>query len=318
MGKETLTHEEIASLLQGETTDALHSDSRQTEYAAPAEVSERQAAELVHSPDGLSIRDEAAISRLGAMSGDLALAVSADLTELMRATAVVEPLRIDRLTYGEFVLYRNHPTCFTLLQSNVAGGPFVLDVELSILFTMIERMLGGDLQGTTPHSRPLTDIEKRLATRIAERFLQQLQTVWQPMGAFDLAVASIESEPRRTEPLYSKESVACIQLQVVIGSSRGAICLALPWSVAEEFCAFDNDENLRQQPSDDSPPSEEVELSAVLAQTKIAAGIQSLKVGDVITTENEVGDLLEVTVAGDARFQASPGVLNGHKAIRIE
>jgi flagellar motor switch protein FliM len=206
-----------------------------------------------------------------------------------------------------------------LFQSDVAGGPFALDIELSILFPMIERMLGGDLHATTPHSRPLTDIEKRLATRIAERFLQELQTVWQQMGTFGLAVASIESEPRKTEPLLSKESVACIQWQVVIGSSRGAICLAVPWGVVEKLGAFGNDEDDRQQASDDSLSGEKVELSAVLAQTRIAAAdLQSLQVGDIITMDNEVGDLLEVTVEGEVRFRASPGVLEGHKAIRIE
>ncbi len=311
MGKETLTHDEIASLLPVESTD-----SRQTGNAAPAG---RQAAEPEHSSDSLSLCDQAAITRLRAMSGELACAVSAALSELMRATVVVEPSRVDHLTYGEFVLYRDHPTCFTLLQSDAAGGPFVLDIELSILFPMIERMLGGDLQATTPHSRPLTDIEKRLASRIAERYLQELQTIWQEMGTFGLTVASIESEPRKTEPLLSKEPVACIQLQVVIGSSRGAICLAVPWSVAENPRAFGSGEDDRQLASDDNLFGEEVELSAVLARTSIAAtDIQSLQVGDVITTEINVGELLEVTVDGESRFRASPGVLNGHKAIRIE
>lgn len=319
MGKETLSPEEIASLLPGETTDVQDGDSRRADDFAPADASERPTAELGNPSNRLSIGGEAVIGRLGAMSGELARAISAALSELLRTTVEVDPSRVDRLTYGEFVLYRNDPTCFALLQSDAAPGPFALDIEVAILFPMIERLLGGDLQRTTSRSRPLTGIEQRLATRIVELFLQELRTVWQQVSSFGLTVASIESEPRKTEPLLSKESVACIQLQVVIGSSRGAVCLAVPWNVVEKPSAFGNDQDRRRQPPNDSLPGDEVELSVVLAQTRLAAtDVQSLKVGDVISTENEVGDPLEVTVADDAQFRATPGVLNGHKAIRIE
>ena len=46
--------------------------------------------------------------------------------------------------------------------------------------------------------------------------------------------------------------------------------------------------------------------------------VRELQVGDVLTTDRSVDELLDVTVDGAAKFRARPGALDGHKAIRLE
>jgi len=60
-------------------------------------------------------------------------------------------------------------------------------------------------------------------------------------------------------------------------------------------------------------------LVVTLAESKITTGdLLGLRVGDIITTDTDVNQPLEVAVAGAAKFQASPGAFKGRKAIQIQ
>ncbi len=62
-----------------------------------------------------------------------------------------------------------------------------------------------------------------------------------------------------------------------------------------------------------------VEVMVELADTKITtAELIGLRVGDIITTNHDVGEPLCVHVAGSPKFLARPGTFKGHKAIRVE
>ena len=62
-----------------------------------------------------------------------------------------------------------------------------------------------------------------------------------------------------------------------------------------------------------------VEMIVTLAETKISTkDLIELRVGDIITTDADSQGLLEVSVAGLAKFQASPGAYRGQTAIQIE
>jgi flagellar motor switch protein FliM len=56
-----------------------------------------------------------------------------------------------------------------------------------------------------------------------------------------------------------------------------------------------------------------------LANTKITTGdLIGLRVGDIITTDKDIYQALEVAVQGTTKFHASAGALKGCKAIRVE
>jgi flagellar motor switch protein FliM len=62
-----------------------------------------------------------------------------------------------------------------------------------------------------------------------------------------------------------------------------------------------------------------VELVANLAETRITTGeLIGLRVGDIITTNKDQREPLEVFVAGVPKFMAKPGACKGHKAIQVE
>ena len=62
-----------------------------------------------------------------------------------------------------------------------------------------------------------------------------------------------------------------------------------------------------------------MELVAVLAEMQLPAReIRDLEVGDVIATDKPVSEPLAVTLDGQPVLQATPGTLDGRKAVRIQ
>src|SRR5437867_1619392 len=94
---------------------------------------------------------------------------SADLSKLLRTTVDVRLIGIDQLTYGEFALSVEEPTCVSVIKADPFGGPIAINLNPAIVFPMIDRLLGGGraLSPVVPR-RPLTEIELSLVSRITD------------------------------------------------------------------------------------------------------------------------------------------------------
>ena len=62
-----------------------------------------------------------------------------------------------------------------------------------------------------------------------------------------------------------------------------------------------------------------VELVVTLAESRISTGdLLGLRVGDIITTDKDMHEPLDVAVQGASKFNATVGAFKGRKAIRVE
>ena len=67
----------------------------------------------------------------------------ASLSALLRTIVESKLISVDQLTYSEFVYSLEIPTCFNLLRPTPLDGNWILDLSPSILYPIIDRMLGG-------------------------------------------------------------------------------------------------------------------------------------------------------------------------------
>ena len=98
----------------------------------------------------------------------------AALSALLRTIVEVQLTSVDQLTYSEFVFSLENPTCFNLINAQPLEGQLILDINPSLLFPIIDRLLGGGNNISPPARRPLTEIELRLVSRITDLFLQEM------------------------------------------------------------------------------------------------------------------------------------------------
>src|SRR6188768_2412683 len=103
----------------------------------------------------------------------------AALSALLRTIVEVKLTSVDQLTYSEFVFSLENPTCFNLLKAEPLEGNLILDINPSILYPIIDRLLGGGREAGPMARRPLTEIELRLVGRITGLFLDELRRAWE-------------------------------------------------------------------------------------------------------------------------------------------
>jgi flagellar motor switch protein FliM len=249
---------------------------------------------------------------------------------MLRAMVEVKLTSVDQLTYGEFVFSLENPTCFNLLKAEPLEGNLILDLNPSILYPIIDRLLGGGREGGPLARRPLTEIELRLVSRITGLFLSELRRAWENILVLDLEVVRVESNPQLVQIVPPNEVVVLISFELALGEIRGMMNLCIPYNTIERisgklsantWTSYGRRQATPEtiQTISQSLRSSLVELDVRLARTRITTGeLVGLRVGDVIATQKDVHSPLVVSVEGIPKFRASPGALKGQKAIRIE
>jgi len=255
---------------------------------------------------------------------------AAGLSAMLRTIVEVKLTSVDQLTYSEFIFSLDNPTCFNLLRAEPLEGNLILDINPSILYPMIDRMLGGGREPTLTSRRPLTEIELRLVSRITNLFLREMKHAWENMLELELKVVQVESNPQLIQIVPPNEVVVLVCFEVTLIEVRGIINLCIPYNAIERISGkLASNSWVTYGRRQATPQSIEkisksirnmlVELKVKLGQTKIELNdLLHLRIGDVICTQKNVNTPLLVSVEGIPKYWAKPGAYKGYTAIQIE
>lgn len=254
----------------------------------------------------------------------------ASLSALLRTIAESKLISVDQLTYSEFVYSLEIPTCFNLLRPLPLEGNWILDISPSILYPMIDRMLGGNPDSDSQPKRPLSEIELRLTGRVTSVFLRDLASAWENAVTLDIQVERVENNPQLVQIVPPNEVVILVSLELVVGRSRGTVNLCIPFNTIERigtkltsknWISYAHSRSNQQSTTlmESLIDRSEVEVVVDLAQSSIrATELLNLQVGDIITTEKSCNSPLHVSVGGVEKFHARPGAFKGKKAVEID
>ncbi|ASV72784.1 Flagellar motor switch protein FliM [Thermogutta terrifontis] len=255
---------------------------------------------------------------------------AAGLSAMLRCMVEVKLTSVDQLTYSEFVFSLDNPTCFNLIRAEPLEGHFILDINPTILYPMIDRLLGGGREPTPITRRPLSEIERRLVGRITSLFLEELKRAWENVLPLELSVVRVESNPQLVQIVPPNEVIVLVSFELALGEVRGMANLCIPYNaiepIANKLSANSWASYGKRQVSPDATErigralrTSTVQLVVQLARTTITTqDLIGLRVGDIITTKKDIHTPLLVRVEGIPKFLARPGIFKGHKAICIE
>ena len=253
----------------------------------------------------------------------------ASLSALLRTIVESKLISVDQLTYSEFVYSLEIPTCFNLLRPAPLEGNWILDISPSILYPVIDRMLGGTPVPESTLKRPLSEIELRLTSRITETFLRELGDAWENTFKLNCELERVESNPQLVQIVPPNEVVILVSFELMMGKARGMMNLCIPFNTIERIgsklinnnwigYASSKSNPLTQQHIQGLIRESHVELVVNLARSTIkAVDLINLQVGDIVTTEKDSRTPLEVEVSGVGKFDCKPGAYKGKKAIEI-
>ncbi|MBL8890551.1 MAG: flagellar motor switch protein FliM [Planctomycetaceae bacterium] len=252
------------------------------------------------------------------------------LSALLRTVVEVKLTSVDQLTFAEFVFGLEVPTCFIVLDAEPLKGNFIVDINPSILYPMLDRMLGGGKEEPVMLRRPMTEIERRLSQRITSLFLEHLQHSWSNVIELEFNIIRLESNPQLVSIVPPNEVVVLIGFEIAMHGLRGLINLCIPYNSIERFSSTlvanswsgygrgtVNSET--QAHIGMEVEQSEAELVVTLATSRITTSeLLGLRVGDVITTNHDIHAPLTVSVGAQERFLGMPGAIKGKKAVQIQ
>ena len=244
----------------------------------------------------------------------------ARLSSVMRSTCDVQLIRVEPLTYSDFVVGLEAPTCFVLLESKGLGRHLILDLSSSIVFPIVDRLLGGG-QATMSQAcpqRPLTEIELKIASRVTDLAINALENAWANVCDLQLRVSQMESNPQRVQVVPPDEVVVLIQFEITLGARRGLMTLCVPFDAISSQAHQPTQETVQKIGLDAGRSRETAEFIVRMASTKLsAADVMNLEVGDVIMTDAKVSDGVEILIDGLPAFRGFPGTFKNKKAVRV-
>lgn len=327
MSDEVLSQEEVESLLSAMETGAGRPAPVKSAPGLPGRSKEKVTPYDFRRPERVGKEQMRALQSL---HEGFSRNFSAALSALLRSIVEVKLTSVDQLTYSEFIFSLENPTCFNVLRAEPLEGHLILDINPSILYPIINRLLGGGKDSAAPSRRPLTEIELRLVGRITTLFLAELKHAWENVVSLALSVQRVESNPQLVQLVPPNEVVVLVSFELTMADTRGMLNLCIPYNSIERIGskltsngwttygkAMTTDDTRRQIAS--QLDGSRVGLVVTLAETVIKTSeLVGLRVGDIITTDKDVRTPLEVSIEGSTKFHASAGAFKGRKAVQID
>ncbi len=138
-----------------------------------------------------------------------------------------------------------------------------------------------------------------------------------------LEVVRVESNPQLVQIVPPNEVVVLISFELTLSDVRGMMNLCIPFNSIERIGGKLSSNSWSTYGKNQSTPDSikqltqnlqgsVVELVAQLAETKITTGeLIGLRVGDIITTQQDIRAPLAVNVEGLEKFRARAGCVQG-------
>ena len=258
------------------------------------------------------------------MARNLASQVSA----IMRSIVEIQLHSVDQMTYGEFLMSLPSPTSFNVFSIKPLDGNCVIEINPSIAFPMIDRLLGG-LGEAYEATRELTDIELNLLDAILRIVMQRLKEAWAPITDMYPTIETKESSPNVVQIVSQNEIVIMIVMEIIVGNSSGMINLCYPVIHLEPILSrlANRDIMLGETSAKKSRNKElntlisraEVFNEAIIGRAELSVGeLLELKKGDIVRLDRAADDKAIVMIDKKELFLAEIGLHRFRKSIKIE
>jgi flagellar motor switch protein FliM len=226
-------------------------------------------------------------------------------------------LRISGCNYGIFLRDACGPACCYALRASPDMGHLVIYLPTRLLGLLLARMLGVIRPEEVQITLPLGEIESCLVDKIVQHFCQAFRAAWHDFLPFELAIESAATGPQSWQ-FYAEDLSVCIaEIELESGGEKANMKWILPADWRRRMAAVAGERNWSTTGAT-SPEAAADELVARLAETKMSAKeLAGLSVGDVITTDKDVGEPIDIVIDSVVKFRANLGKSGKKKAVQI-
>ena len=251
-----------------------------------------------------------------------------DLSAYLRTYTVMNLISVEQTSYSEFLDGLPPSTLVACLGMEPFEGNALLELNPSLVFAILELLLGGSGKSVPNLRREVTEIERNLMDGTLRLILRNLSEAWKAVAAMEFSIQSIDTEPQMLQVMAPNEAVVSVGVEVRIGESSGLMNIAMP-SVRIKMMRhrFDQQWSLRRNATTVDEEDRVLELlgrSKVHLEASIDGGLVSLEdimrleEGKVLVLDHPIDRVINCSLNGQRQFSASVLRSGSRYAVRIQ
>ena len=253
--------------------------------------------------------------------------LASSLSAYLRAYVIVNLVSVEQLSFAEFTQCLPSPTCMVSLGMKPFDGNAVLELNPSLVFPLLEMLLGGSGKNPTKITREMTEIEQHILDGLVRIILNDLRQAWHGVSSIAFSIDSRETEPQLLQILAPNEAIVSIGLEIRVGDNMGMMNIGLPSIIVKMLRQrFDQQWSVRK----DTNEAEQERILRLLRPTRLRldarlkgpslnmSDLMAIKEGDILTFDYPVERPVHITANGLTKFT---GHIVGHarkKAFAVE
>ena len=246
-----------------------------------------------------------------------------NLSAYLRNSVHIDLISLEQVPYEEYLRSINQ-SVFTITSLPPLSGQSVLEIEFSLVFTMLDKMLGGP--GRAISRTVLTEIEQPLVKQIIARLLASLKASWEGVVVVNPCVEGLETSAQFVQIAPPSDIVVSILFEVRIGDVRGAMSLCIPYMVLKPITAKLSSQKWFVTGGRRHTAQSRSQLISHVESTSVSCSVQlgtadltvrqfvSLNRGDVLVLDQKKDRDLTMHVSGAPKFTGLP-VLDGKRVV---
>ncbi|MEM4409758.1 MAG: flagellar motor switch protein FliM [Candidatus Caldarchaeum sp.] len=335
-----LTPQEVEALLSSLALEEPGSTTAETAHA-PDSSSSRPRAPVVFSsrydergkrhwetydfrrPDKLS-KDQ--LRTLQMVHESFARLCTSALSAFLRTPVQVELMSVDQVPYEEYLRTINE-SVFNVLNLAPLSGQSILEIEFTIAFAMIDRMLGGT--GKPIQRTALTEIEKPLVIHLAEKMLSAFRNAWEAIVILHPRVEFVETSAQFINIVPPTDIVVTILFEIRFGEYRGAMSLCIPYLLIKPLGTKLSGQKWASTSHKKRSPHTRLLIASELVKSRVECRAElgtttitvkellSLKEGDTLRLEQRTDEDILFYVADHPKFLGTPSRRGNNLAFRV-
>lgn len=254
--------------------------------------------------------------------------LASSLSAYLRSYLTVNLISVEQLSYGEFLEGLASPTYLVSVSLRPYDGSALIELSPSLIFPIIEIILGGKGRAGTNPKREVTEIEKNLLETLFHIILNDLKDAWKGVTLIDFKFQASATEPQMLQILAPNEAVVGVSIEIRIGDISGTLNLAIPSiNIKMIGSKFDQQWSLRKTDPTEAERARasmlihnsEAKLDARLRGPKLLVrDLLDLKAGDLLQFDHRLDQLLDCDINGQAKFRGRVVNSNQKKAFLID
>lgn len=314
MDEELLSNEEMAALLPENPADDAAKERERRRRIVPYNF---------RRPDRLSKEQ---VRSLYLLHDLFAHSLSSSLPLFLRTVSEVNLISVEQQSYGDYMRGLSDPTTIFTVAADTLRGVFAIELNSSIAFPIVDRMLGGEGSEAT-EIRSATELELNILEGFLKIITDNYCEAWKPLVEFETKFVGRETHPQLVQIVAPNEVVATIIYQLQIGDAQGLMSICLPVGLLESV--IEKFSQSSQLTDDKTSPeatysllktisSVQFSVSALLEKVPAAVSdLMALSVGDVLRTNHSIEKPVKIGIGGVEKFSGRLASLEQKLVVQI-